>query len=268
MPSHLAPILYLPHGGGPLPLLGDPGHRAMSTFLRNIPAQLSKPEAILVVSAHWETRIATVTTAAQPELIYDYYGFPEESYAIRYPVSGHPELAQAVLDCLDEAGIPARGDDQRGFDHGLFVPLKLMYPAADIPCIQLSLLHHLGTTDHLAIGQALAPLREKNILVVGSGLSFHNMQLLMGGDQGHVQEIATFHDWLATTCTNPTLSRDRQYLRLQDWARAPGARLCHPREEHLLPLHVCWGMASGSTTHAQVVFDGPVMGHQAIALLW
>ncbi|MDX1456227.1 MAG: class III extradiol ring-cleavage dioxygenase [Marinobacter sp.] len=267
MSDHNAPILYLPHGGGPLPLLGDPGHQGMKDFLEAIPGRLGQPEAIVVISAHWETETVTVTTGAQPELIYDYYGFPEESYRITYPAPGHPALANDILQCLADAGIPAQGDDQRGFDHGLFIPLKMMYPQANVPCVQVSLLHSLDARAHLAIGEALAPLRGRNLLVVGSGLSFHNMKLLMGGDSSHDQDIDAFHDWLRDSLTDPAIDRGTQALRLENWEQAPGARLCHPREEHLLPLHVCWGMAAASS-HADVVFDGPVMGRRAMGLLW
>ncbi|SFL95526.1 DODA-type extradiol aromatic ring-opening family dioxygenase [Marinobacter zhejiangensis] len=264
--SHQAPILFLPHGGGPLPLLGDPGHRELTEFLRAIPEQLGTPEAIVVFSAHWETDTVSVTSAPNPALIYDYYGFPDESYTLSYPAPGAPELAQALIQQLREAGIDAAEEPQRGFDHGVFVPLKLMYPAANIPCIQLSLSNSLDPAQHLAIGQALAPLRSRNILFIGSGLSFHNMQLFRSGDNRYEGDINHFHDWLLDTCTNPELDAEARSQRLQHWDQAPGARLCHPREEHLLPLHLCAGVASSQA--AEVVFDGPVLGHRAVGLLW
>ncbi|WP_375177199.1 DODA-type extradiol aromatic ring-opening family dioxygenase [Marinobacter mobilis] len=261
-----APILYLPHGGGPLPLLGDTGHRAMTDFLQTIPQRLGTPEAIVVISAHWEAPVVTVTSGAQPALIYDYYGFPPESYSIEYPAPGAPALAETILKHLAAAGIDAQGDRERGFDHGLFIPLKLMYPDASIPCLQIALQQEMDPGQHLAIGQALAALRERNILVVGSGLSFHNMQLLRSGDDRYRDDVDAFHHWLIDTCCHPELTADTRNQRLRDWAQAPGARLCHPREEHLLPLHLCAGMAGNQP--AEVVFDAPVMGHRAIALLW
>lgn len=261
-----APILYLPHGGGPLPLLGEPGHRAMTDFLHTIPSRLGSPEAIVVISAHWETELTTVTSGPQPPLIYDYYGFPEESYHLDYPAPGAPALAATILELLGRAGIEARADADRGFDHGLFVPLKLMYPQADIPCLQISLRQDMDPGQHLAVGQALTALRERNLLVVGSGLSFHNMTLLKSGDSRYRNDIDAFHDWLLDTCCNPALGAAARNQRLRQWAEAPGARLCHPREEHLLPLHLCAGLAGDQP--AEVVFDGPVMGHRAIALLW
>lgn len=266
MAQRQAPILFLPHGGGPLPLLGEPGHREMTEFLQAIPQRLGTPDAIVVISAHWESPVVTVTSGAEPELVYDYYGFPPESYSIEYPAPGEPALADTILERLAEAGIEARGDRERGFDHGLFVPLRLMYPDARIPCLQISLLETMDPGQHLAIGQALASLRDRNILVVGSGLSFHNMQLLRSGDDRHRDVIDAFHDWLIDTCCNPELTAETRNQRLCDWAQAPGARLCHPREEHLLPLHLCAGLAGHQP--ADVVFDAPVMGHRAIALLW
>lgn len=261
-----AAILFLPHGGGPLPLLGDPDHHEMVSFLKAIPQRLGTPEAIIVISAHWETNTPIVTSGAQPTLIYDYHGFPQESYTIQYPAPGQPELAAEVVSCLREAGIDANADDQRGFDHGLFVPLTLMYPNADIPCIQISILNSLDPAEHIALGRALAPLREKNILIIGSGLSFHSLKILFSTDPGLNPEIDRFQDWLAETCSSPALSAEERNQRLIHWENAPAARLCHPREEHLLPLHVCYGMAEASP--AQVVFDAPVMGRRALGLLW
>ena len=132
--SELSPVLYIPHGGGPLPLLGDPGHEELVQFLREIPTRLPRPEALLVVSAHWEAPVPTVQGAPQPGMLYDYYGFPDESYQLQYPAPGAPELALKIVQALDAAGVQTARDNERGFDHGLFVPLLLMYPEADIPC--------------------------------------------------------------------------------------------------------------------------------------
>lgn len=264
----LAPVVYLPHGGGPLPLLGDPGHAALAAFLKAIPGRWDKPSAILVVSAHWEEDRPSVTSGRQPELIYDYYGFPQASYAIRYPAPGAPSVAEAVHDLLDEAGFSPRVDKRRGFDHGLFVPLKLMYPAAGIPCLQLSLLANLDPAEHIALGKALAPLRSQNVLVVGSGMSFHNMRMLLspGADSG--DRDAAFADWLIETCASEAVAAAQREQRLVEWERAPGARFCHPREEHLLPLHVCYGAAGAETPVAETVFDQPVLGRRVTGFLW
>jgi 4,5-DOPA dioxygenase extradiol len=258
-------VLYIPHGGGPMPLLGEPGHAKLAGFLREVPTRLARPEAILVISAHWESDVATTTDGARPDLIYDYYGFPEESYRIAYPAPGLPALATRIRGLLEAAGLPARGDAARGFDHGLFVPLKLMYPDARIPCVQLSLLRNLSPEEHVAIGRALAPLRDDNILVLGSGFSFHNMRALMDPEFGDDRDTDAFQEWLIETCCGREFATEHRERRLIDWANAPGARFCHPRAEHLLPLHVCCAMAA---TRAGVVFDDRVMSRRAVGFLW
>lgn len=146
-------ILYLSHGGGPLPLLGDPNHAELVTRLRALGALLPRPSAILVISAHWEAAVPTLTAGTAPGLMYDYYGFPAKSYEIRYPAPGEPRLAAQIQQVLEQSGMEARLDAERGFDHGLFVPLKLLYPGADIPCVQLSLVDSLDAATHLAIGR-------------------------------------------------------------------------------------------------------------------
>ncbi len=178
-----AQIVYLSHGGGPLPILGDASHQAMIDFMRQLPARLRKPDAILVISAHWEEPVATLLGAPKPPLFYDYYGFPAEAYDITYPAAGSPELAQRIVELLNGLQIPATVDTQRGFDHGLFIPLKLMYPQADIPSLQLSLLQGLDPAAHIALGKVLREFRGENILVVGSGFSFHNLRAFVW--QGH-----------------------------------------------------------------------------------
>ena len=169
-------IVYFSHGGGPLPILGDPGHKAMIDFMAQLPSQLKKPDFILVISAHWEETAATLLGAQNPVMFYDYYGFPDQAYEITYPAPGSPEYASRIAGLLNQNNISARIDPQRGFDHGLFIPLKLMYPQADIPCIQLSLLRGLDPEAHIALGKALRGLKTENILVVGSGFSFHNLR--------------------------------------------------------------------------------------------
>jgi aromatic ring-opening dioxygenase catalytic subunit (LigB family) len=260
-----ARIVYFSHGGGPLPILGDASHRLMVDFMRRLPDRLTRPEAILVISAHWEEKAATLTGAARPPLFYDYYGFPEEAYAITYPAPGNPELAGRIAGLLKGNGIEAEVDPRRGFDHGLFIPLKLMYPAADIPCLQLSLLQGLDPAAHLALGRALRQLLAENILVVGSGFSFHNMRAFSWRG-GTVPDPANdaFQDWLIEVCTSPSSQPERE-RRLAAWEEAPSARYCHPREEHLLPLHVCLAMADRP---AEVIFDDYILGKRGVALLW
>ncbi len=262
-----ANILYLPHGGGPLPLLGDPGHAEMVDFLAEVVTAMPRPEAILVVSAHWEEARPTVTGNAAPELIYDYYGFPPESYEIRYPAPGSPTLAEAVRGALAAEGIDATTDARRGFDHGLFVPLKLLYPDADIPCIQLSLVKSLDPGAHIAIGRALASLTDRNLLVIGSGLSFHNMQAFFATETDAIREQnLAFDDWLHQTCIDDGPNDAERAQRLTSWQEAPAARFNHPREEHLLPLHVCLGMADCRA--ADRAWRISVLGKRASAFLW
>lgn len=264
----LSPVLYLPHGGGPLPLLGDEQHAGLTSFLESIPAELDQPAAILVISAHWEENCATLTSAGQPELIYDYYGFPPESYQIQYPAPGAPALAQHIYQLLQNSAIEARLDAQRGFDHGLFVPLKLMYPEAIIPCLQLSLLNSLDPAAHIALGKALAALRRENILIIGSGLSFHNLRAFFTGHpHSDLREDLHFDQWLTETCTSAALTTEQREKRLIEWEQAPYARYCHPREEHLLPLHVCVGAAADTPT-AKLVFNDSLMGKQVSGFLW
>jgi len=261
-----AQIVYFSHGGGPLPILGDPGHRAMVDFMLDLPSRLKRPDAILVISAHWEEKAATLLGAQNPPMFYDYYGFPEEAYAITYPAPGSPELANRTAGLLAKSNLPARIDPQRGFDHGLFIPLKLMYPGADIPSLQLSLLRGLDPAAHIALGQALRGLLGENILVVGSGFSFHNMRAFSWQGDVDAPDPANdaFQDWLIATCTGPLPQAEREQ-RLSAWERAPSARYCHPREEHLLPLHVCAGMADRP---ALLVFDDHILGKRSVALLW
>lgn len=266
MQSQLSPVLYIPHGGGPLPLLGDPQHQALLHFLQAFPKTLAKPEAILVISAHWEAAQATICSGQKPALIYDYYGFPPAAYDIKYPALGDPKLANKIFELCQAAGIDAKLDAERGFDHGLFVPLKFMFPEANIPCVQLSLLHSLDPAAHIKIGNALAALRQENVLIIGSGFSFHNMQAFFATDSSAADAKNTaFQAWLIDTCCNPALSADTRTQKLIAWRDAPFADYCHPRAEHLLPLHVCAGL---SDSPAQLIFNDKVIGKQATAFFW
>jgi 4,5-DOPA dioxygenase extradiol len=260
-----AQIVYFSHGGGPLPILGDASHQAMVDFMRRLPTRLRKPDVVLVISAHWEERVATLLGASTPAMFYDYYGFPAEAYEITYPAPGSPELAQQIVELLKRQQVAARVDAQRGFDHGLFIPLKLMYPQADIPALQLSLLRGLDPAAHIALGKALRELMAENILVVGSGFSFHNLRAFAWQGE-NVPDLANdaFQDWLIDVCTSPMSQAEREQ-RLLEWENAPSARYCHPREEHLLPLHVCQGMADKPAT---VVFDDYILGKRGVAFLW
>jgi aromatic ring-opening dioxygenase catalytic subunit (LigB family) len=248
-PNHtqnIAQIVYFSHGGGPLPILGDHSHKAMVDFMRQLPYRLKKPDAILVINAHWEEGIATLLGSQAPSMLYDYYGFPDEAYEITYPAPGSSDLAYRITGLLNQNGILARVDPQRGFDHGLYIPLKLMYPETDIPSLQLSLLRSLDPIAHLALGAALRELTHENVLMVGSGFSFHNMRAFSWGG-GNAPDPANddFQNWLIDVCISE-LSQGEREKRPMGWQKAPSARYCHPREEHLLLLHVCTGMANKS----------------------
>lgn len=257
------PCFYIPHGGGPCFFMdwqlgpADTWER-MGAFLRGLLAGLAeRPRALLMVSAHWEADPVAITAGAHPELIYDYYGFPEHTYALRYPVPGAPELAAQLAELLGAAGVPAVLDTARGLDHGVFIPGLLIRPQADIPVVQLSLHPSLDPDLHLRLGAALAPLREQGVLLLGSGMSYHNMGILMRQPQRNPLGDA-FDAWLVDTCSAPRRERERQ---LAAWAAAPGARDAHPREEHLLPLHVIAGAAGadpGGCIYRDRVLGAPV----------
>lgn len=252
-----ARVVYLSHGGGPLPLLGDALHAHMVKFLKQLGTTLPRPKAIVVVSAHWEEDIPTLTSAAYPPMLYDYYGFPRDAYTISYPASGDPLLAERIAKLLGTAQL----DETRGFDHGMYVPLTLLYPDASISTIQLSLRSSLSAKEHYEMGEALRPLLDEEILFIGSGFSFHNMRQFWKEDD---EQNHAFQEFLMDTCTK--LKDEEQRKRaLLDWESAPFARYCHPREEHLLPLHVCQGLAG---EQAQLVFDRPILKRKCVAFLW
>lgn len=216
----------------------DTWHR-LQAFLEQIAGGLpARPRAVLVVSGHWETPRVTVNTAAAPPLYFDYYGFPEHTYRLTYPAPGSPTLAAQVATLLGEAGFPCATDGERGLDHGVFIPFKLIFPDADVPVVQMSLREGLDPAEHLAIGAALAPLRDDNVLIVGSGMSYHNLRAF--GEAGR-DASKVFDDWLGETVGAPTAAQ--RNARLREWAAAPAARFAHPREEHLLPLMVAAGAA-------------------------
>lgn len=258
-------VIFTSHGGGPLPLMGEESHKEMVEGLKDIACVLTKPSAIIVISAHWEEDTATITSGAYPSLIYDYSGFPQEAYEIQYSAAGSPDLAHNILEVLKINDVEAALDGERGFDHGLFIPLKIMYPDADIPCVQLSLVKGLSPAQHIKIGKALAGL-EDNVLVIGSGFSFHNLKAFFTPSTEKIQAMnESFEQWLIDTCTNPQLNEEDREQRLIQWENVPGARFCHPREEHLIPLHICYGVAQ---TKAKQFFQWQVMGKRVSAYIW
>jgi len=214
-------------------------HAQLEASLQALPATLpEKPKAILMISAHWEEDAFTVMTSPAPGMLYDYGGFPAHTYEVVYPAPGDPVLAERVVALIQTAGLPAARNATRGFDHGAFCTLAPMYPDADMPVVQLSLRRGLSPAEHLALGRALAPLRDEGVLILGSGFSFHNLRLY--GLSGR-EPSAQFDAWLQDALPDAQGRAER----LGRWAAAPAARLAHPREEHLLPLMVAAGAAEG-----------------------
>ncbi len=239
------PAVFIPHGGGPCFFMDwDPPDTwdKMAAWLKRFGEDIAarKPRALLVISSHWEEDEFTVQSNPKPGLIFDYSGFPPETYQLTFPAPGDPALAREVQVALAAAGIPSRADATRGYDHGVFVPLKVAFPKADIPIIQLSMKKGLSPEAHLAAGKALAGLRDKGVAIIGSGMSYHNMRdFFSGGDA--LAASKAFDDWLTAAATAPdAAARDKS---LAAWASAPYARRAHPREEHLISLHVVAGAA-------------------------
>lgn len=226
----------------------------MAAFLRGIVATLpEKPKAVVIVSGHWEERTFAVNSAAQPPLLYDYYGFPEHTYHLQYPAPGSPALAARVRGLLEGAGLATSEDAQRGLDHGVFIPFMLVLPDADVPIVEISLRADLDPSVHLRAGAALAPLRDEGVLVVGTGMSFHNMRMFGPNAAAPSKE---FDGWLTGAVT--ASSADARNAALIAWEAAPAARASHPREEHLLPLMVAAGAAGGDV--GTKVFEDQVLG--------
>ncbi len=260
MISTRLPTYFISHGGGPWPYVPDMRRsmRELEISLQDIPRQIgTSPKAILMISAHWEEPTFTVMSNPAPPMLYDYGGFPEHTYHVIYPAPGSPKLAARVKALLESAGMPAKLDANRGFDHGTFCPLVVMYPEADVPVVQLSLRTGLNPTEHLALGRALASLRDEGVLIVGSGLSYHNLRAL--GPAGKAPSAA-FDQWLHETLIKATpVVRSIQLI---EWEKAPAARHAHPREEHLIPLMVAVGAAENEATtcvyHEEAAFGNIV----------
>lgn len=246
---------YISHGGGPLPILesnrpegesGENHHKEMIEILQQLSKDIPKPDAIVVVSAHWEEASVNVTTGEQPKLIYDYYGFPASAYRLQYPALGIPNLAASIVSGLQNKGISAVTNSRRGFDHGMFIPLTIMYPNADIPCVQVSLCADLEASKHLDLGKSLRQILEErqnyeHVLILGSGTSFHNMRAFFDdSEQAHIN-AHRFNNWLQDTMASSAIAESARWQQLIEWNRAPGAIFSHPRPEHLIPLHVCYG---------------------------
>jgi aromatic ring-opening dioxygenase catalytic subunit (LigB family) len=226
---------------------------ATQRFLEGLAGTLpGLPKALLVVSGHWEEPGFTASAAAKPELIFDYSGFPEHTYRLTWPAPGDPELAQRVVGLLSDAGLPTGLSSTRGFDHGVFVPLKVAFPAAQTPVVTLSLAASLDPALHLAAGRALAPLRAEGVLIIGSGMSFHNLGAY--SRPGTSERARAFDTWL--TGAAETTAPERAAL-LEHWRKAPFAAYAHPREEHLIPLLVTAG-AGGNAPGKRIFSDEPM----------
>jgi aromatic ring-opening dioxygenase catalytic subunit (LigB family) len=248
------PTLFIPHGGGPCFFMDDPRGMwtDMAAFLRALPATLPElPRAILLISGHWETQGFAFTGHAAPPLIYDYFNFPPHTYEITYPVPGDPALAARAAGLLTTAGISAAIDPEHGLDHGVFVPLKVAWPEANVPIVEMSVDRSLDPALHIAAGRALAPLRDEGVLIVGSGMSFHNMRAY--GDPRALALSAAFDTWLTEAVAQTGADRDAA---LGGWRTAPHSAFSHPREEHLIPLMVAAGAASGP---GRAIFAGEVL---------
>ncbi len=258
------PSLFLPHGGGPCFFMdpanpdmphSDPMWRPMQDYLAGLIASLpERPRAILLISGHWETADFTVHTGERPGLLFDYYGFPPHTYGLRWDAPGAPDVARRAAGLLQEAGFDTAEDRTRGWDHGVFIPMKVAVPEADIALAQLSLRHDLDPAAHIAAGRALAPLRDEGVLIVGSGMSFHNLRA-RGAEV--VAPSAQWDEGLTSAVTDP--DPVRRAARVAAWDHLPFAHYAHPREEHLLPLMVALG-ASGD--------DAAVRDHRSVVMGW
>ena len=254
------PTLFIPHGGGPCFFMDpnggppDPIWRPMETYLAGLIDSLpERPRTILMVSGHWEAADVTVQVGERPELLFDYYGFPEHTYRLRWDAPGAPDVARRAASLLRGAGFVTREESERGWDHGVFIPMMVSVPDADIPLAQMSLRTDLDPADHIAIGRALAPLRDEGVLIVGSGMSFHNLRVRGAAAEPSAEWDAALTD--AVTDPDPA----RRAERVAAWAQLPHAKFAHPREEHLLPLMVALG-AGGS--------DVAVRDHHSEVLGW
>ena len=250
------PTYFISHGGGPWPWLPDM-RKALATLeasLADIPKQLpAAPTAILMVSGHWEGQDFAVMTSAHPPMLYDYGGFPPFTYQIKYEAPGAPDLARRTMELIAAAGLPAHADSGRGYDHGVFAPMQVMYPQADVPAYQVSIKSGYDPALHLALGRALAPLREEGVVIAGSGLSYHNLRRM--GEPGRAPSAA-FDAWL-----DQAVNADpaRRVALLKEWDKAPAARICHPEEDHLIPLMTAISAAENEKA-ARIYHDANVYG--------
>lgn len=241
MTAQRLPTYFISHGGGPwpyMPALRRTLHK-LEESLVDIARQIGgKPRAVLVITGHWEEAEFSVSSGEQPGMIYDYSGFPPHTYHVTYPAPGSPDLARRVIQLAAQHGITVNPDAQRGFDHGTFTPLAVMFPDADVPVVQVSLKHGYSPQAHWALGEALAPLRDEGVLILGSGLSYHNLRQFGPSAAG---ASSAFDGWLQQTLIDGAIAKREG--RLMQWDQAPAARQAHPQEDHLVPLMAALGAA-------------------------
>ncbi|WP_022681997.1 DODA-type extradiol aromatic ring-opening family dioxygenase [Sphingobium bisphenolivorans] len=264
------PAIFIPHGGGPCFFMdptdperphSDPMWHPMQDYLAGLIASLpERSRAILLISGHWEKERFTLHGGQKPSLLFDYYNFPPHTYQLRWDAPGAPSLARSAADLLEQAGFPTGWEEERGWDHGVFIPMKVALPDADIPVAQLSLRSDLDPQAHIAAGRALAPLREEGVLIVGSGMSFHNLRVR--GPQA-TEPSRIWDEALTEAVTDPDAAR--RAGRVARWADLPEARFAHPREEHLLPLMVALGAGGDDPAkldHRSTVLGWTVSGYR------
>ena len=250
------PTFFISHGGGPWPWMPD-----MRAALHNLEVSLQRmvaelderPKAILMISGHWEADEFAVMASPQPPMVYDYYNFPPETYEVTYPAPGAPDLAARAAGLIAAAGLPVHLDQSRGFDHGTFTPMVIMYPKADVPLFQVSLRKTYSPAEHVALGRALAPLREEGVLIVGSGLSYHNLRRFGPAAK---EPSAAFDRWLNAALAQPPAARTDALL---SWETAPSARVCHPQEDHFVPIFAALGAAEGEAA-TRIYHDTDLFG--------
>lgn len=256
------PTLFIPHGGGPCffmdPLPGTPPGLwdGMAAYLRSIPHTVGPlPRAVLVISGHWECEVLAVHSGNRHSLYYDYHGFPPHTYELQWPARGSPEVAARARELLEQNGFETREESARGLDHGVFIPFMLVYPQADVPVVQLSLQRDLDPAMHLDVGKALQPLRDEGVLIVGSGMSYHNLRKLFVDQVDANLSAENFDTWLGHAVMAEPWQREQC---LVEWRSALGALEAHPRSNHLLPLMVAAGAAGND--RGRVVYNERLMG--------
>lgn len=245
------PAIFVSHGAPTLAVQQN----AQTEAWARLAAELPRPRAILAVSAHWETQDPSMSAAPRPETIHDFGGFPRELYEQRYPAPGAPELAELAAHHLQHAGLACAVDPARGLDHGAWVPLKWMYPAADIPVTQLSVQPSLGPRHHYDVGRALAPLREDRVLILGSGGIIHNLREIQWRSNDVVDWARSFNDWISSRVEAGAIDQLLDYRKL-----APSASRSHPTEEHLEPFFVALGAGGTPARRLDLGIDMGTLG--------